>query len=50
MAEFELELLWIRGYNECVNAFIEQIQLTSLREKDPFKVVLTIISPGKYTL
>jgi hypothetical protein len=29
-----------RGYNECVNAFIEQIQLTSLREKDPFKVSL----------
>jgi hypothetical protein len=29
-----------RGYHECVNAFIEQIQLTSLREKDPFKVIL----------
>ena len=40
MAELALILAHFRGYNECVNAFIEQIQLTSFRGKDPFKDIL----------
>ena len=38
MAELAKILSHFRGYSECVNAFIEQIQMSSLRGKDPFKV------------
>ena len=37
MAELALIVSHFRGYNECIDAFIEQIQLTSFRGKDPFK-------------
>ena len=42
MAELALILSHFRGYNECVNAFIEQIQLTSFRGKDPFKDIVPL--------
>ncbi|XP_023341495.1 exocyst complex component 5 [Eurytemora carolleeae] len=42
MAELAVILSHFRGYNECVNAFIEQIQLTSLRGKDPFKDIVPL--------
>jgi len=42
MAELALILSHFRGYSECVNAFIEQIQLTSLRGKDPFKDIVPL--------
>lgn len=42
MAELALILSHFRGYTECVNAFIEQIQLTSFRGKDPFKDIVPL--------
>jgi len=42
MAELALILSHFRGYSECVNAFIEQIQLTSLRGKDPYKDIVPL--------
>ena len=42
MAELALILSHFRGYNECVNAFIEQIQLTSFRGKDPFRDIVPL--------
>jgi len=42
MKELALILSHFRGYNQCVNAFIEQIQLTSFRGKDPFKDIVPL--------
>jgi len=42
MKELAMILSHFRGYNQCVNAFIEQIQLTSFRGKDPFKDIVPL--------
>jgi len=39
-----------RGYSECVNAFIEQIQLTSFRGKDPFKDIVPLCKTSWATI
>jgi len=50
MAELALILSHFRGYNECVNAFIEQIQLTSFRGKDPFKDIVPLCKTSWSTI
>jgi len=50
MAELALILSHFRGYNECVNAFIEQIQLTSFRGKDPFKDIVPLCKTSWATI
>ena len=50
MAELALILSHFRGYNECVNAFIEQIQLSSFRGKDPFKDIVPLCSKSWTTI
>merc|ERR1712241_153581 len=50
MKELALILSHFRGYNECVNAFIEQIQLTSFRGKDPFKDIVPLCKTSWATI
>ena len=50
MAELALILSHFRGYNECVNAFIEQIQVTSFRGKDPFKDIVPLCKTSWSTI
>jgi len=50
MAELALILSHFRGYSECVNAFIEQIQLTSFRGKDPFKDIVPLCKTSWTTI
>jgi hypothetical protein len=42
MAELALTLSHFRSYSQCVNAFIEQIQLTSFRSKNPFEDIVPL--------
>jgi hypothetical protein len=50
MAELALILSHFRGYSQCVNAFIEQIQLTSFRGKDPFKDIVPLCKASWATI
>ena len=50
MSELAVILSHFRGYNECVNAFIEQIQLTSFRGKDPFKDIVPLCKASWATI
>ena len=50
MSELALILSHFRGYNECVNTFIEQIQLTSFRGKDPFKDIVPLCKTSWSTI
>jgi len=50
MAELAKILSHFRGYSECVNAFIEQIQMSSLRGKDPFKDIVPLCGKSWETI
>jgi len=50
MAELAKILSHFRGYTHCVNAFIEQIQLTSFRGKDPFKDIVPLCKSSWATI